>query len=128
MKAAVTQAEAVAAKAEKTASMAEKMAAEAVRFRDRITNGEVMNAALILFGYTASSKLSKSEVHRRIVRRINLVYSWARTRQADLSEEKFRRMILSLDPGFENPWLRGRNDSAHNVTIAEAMAGANRSG
>ena len=62
----------------------------------------------------------KPEIYRRTLKEIGLTYSWARSRQPELTEEKFRRMLVSLEPAYENSWLRDRNEAAHSVTIAEA--------
>ena len=51
---------------------------DALALMDRIVNGEIMNAAFALFGHPSTSKQSKAEPHRKIIRQFPGVFAWAR--------------------------------------------------
>lgn len=97
-------------------------------FQDRICNGETINAVFNAFSFTSTSRASKTEIYRRMVRQSPLILSWARERNPGLTEQRLTDMLTCLDPSHENPWLSQRNQAAHCVTIAEARAGAKRAG
>lgn len=103
-------------------------AEEALKAHDRISNGEIINAAFSLLGYTSTSKSSRPEFYRKLWRNFPLVFEWAKRRNAKLTEEVFKEMIQIINPAHENPWISLRNMAAHRITVAEAKASASRQG
>ncbi|MCJ1467770.1 hypothetical protein MMC07_006395 [Pseudocyphellaria aurata] len=100
----------------------------ALGFIDRINSGEIINASYTLFGHTSTSKSSKVDLHRRLVRQFDLVFAWARQRLPDLRKSTCERMLMLIDPAYQNPWISARNQTAHKITIREARASSARQG
>ena len=109
-------------------AIANANAKEALVAHDRISNGEIVNASFALLGYTSTSKSSRPELYRKLLRNFPLVFAWAKKRSPNLSEEVLREMLQLINPGHENPWINLRNMAAHRITVSEAKASASRQG
>ncbi|MCJ1429336.1 hypothetical protein MMC29_007249 [Sticta canariensis] len=88
---------------------------DALSFMDRIVNGEIINAACALFGHISTSKQSKAELHRRIIR-------------CSVLCSPGQESANQISTTHENPWISARNQTAHKITIDEAKARTARQG
>ncbi len=98
------------------------------RFQQSICNGEIINAAYILFGHSSTSKITKSERYRRLRNNFPLTFAVARQHMPDLDKTTFDRMLNVVDPAHENPWISARNLTAHKITVNEARQSAREAG
>jgi hypothetical protein len=85
----------------------------------QICLGQIINAAFIFLGHTPG-KVPKWDFYHRLRDDLDNVFKEVNSRNPNLQESTFRRMFLMLEPIPENPWLRGRNNSAHVVSVADA--------
>lgn len=101
-----------------------KDAQRALKFQDKIFNGEIINAVFCLLGFTSSSKLTKTEIYDRAQAKYPLVFEWAKRKDPTLTESEFQQMLKFIEPCDENPWIRSIEQAPQEITIAEARASA----